>query len=57
MNALIRALKTLNQRTLVTLIVVGLLLVPTLVVIATVDLLPASPEAVDVVAGLAIGPE
>ena len=50
MNALIQALKKLNHRTLITLALVGLLVVPAVVIAVTLDLLPAGAEAADAVA-------
>jgi hypothetical protein len=51
MNALIYALKQVNYRTLVVLALVGLLLVPTMAIIVTLDLHAADGEATDAVAG------
>ena len=50
MNALIQALKRLNYRTLIVLALIGLIVVPTLVVAMTLDLMAPGGEAADIIA-------
>ena len=50
MNTLINTFKALNHRTLIVLALVGLLLVPTIAIAITLDLLVADGEAANTIA-------